>query len=101
MDAFLARHCHMRWRLLMLLLAETAQNLAVDAADVSEGARVLRQTSLLFGTMKQLPFFRQFEALGAVLQCPHDMNYNMDYYPHVQVGPIWPKDAVPIAGFLE
>mmetsp|Transcript_61682 Transcript_61682/g.198720 ORF Transcript_61682/g.198720 Transcript_61682/m.198720 type:complete len:436 (-) Transcript_61682:59-1366(-) len=98
---FLARSCHMRWRQLMLLSAETARHLVVDVWDLRQGAWALQETSRRFNTMKGLPFFRQFEALGAVLRRPHDMNFNMDYYPHVHVGPIWPAAAVPLSSFLE
>lgn len=101
MDSFINRQCHMRWRQLLLLSAEMARHFATDALDLRRAANAHRDTSQRFVAMKGLPFFKQFEALGAVLLNPHDMNYNMDYYPHVHLGPIWPKELVPLAGFLE
>lgn len=100
-DAFLARQCHQRWRQLMLVSAETARHLAVEALEPRRAASAHRVTNSLFKTLRQVAFFRQFEALGASLRKPHDLNYNMDYYPHVNLGPIWPKELVPLAGFLE
>lgn len=100
-DEFLARQCHMRWRQLMLLSAEMARHLAVEVCDVREAALALRDTNSRFETMKQQPFFHQFAALGVALRKPHDVNYNMDYYPHVNMGPVWPNSLVPLAGFLE
>lgn len=101
MDEFLGRQCHMRWRVSLLLSAEMANHLAIEVRDVRGAARALREANKRLEFIKQLPFFQQFEALGTTLRCPHDMNYNMDYYPHVSMGPIWPTAHVPLAGFLE
>lgn len=101
LDDFVAKQCHIRWRQLMLVSAELARHLAIDANDVRRAALRLRETSRRFEQMRQLPYFKQFEALGSVLRCPHDVNYNMDYYPHVNVGPLWPRALVPIGTFLE
>lgn len=100
-DDFLNRQCHMRWRQLMLLSAETGRHLATELFDVRRAAQALRSTSHRFEEMKALPLFRQFEALGAELKVPHDVSYNLDYYPHVRYGPVWPRDELPIVGFLE
>ena len=101
-DDFLSRQCHMRWRQLMLLSAETALHLATERFDVRRAARALRQTSDRFEQMTALPLFRQLEALGgSPLRVPHEVSYNLDYYPHVRQGPVWPRGMLPIADFLE
>lgn len=100
-DSFVNRQCHMRWRQVLLVSAEVARYLALDASDVRRAAVALREATSLMQVMRELPFFETFRLLGASLQEPHDMNYNMDYYPHVNVGPVWPKEWVPLASFLE
>jgi len=101
MDRFLERQCHMRWRQLLLISAELARHLAVELLDVRRAAQALRGAQGFARAARALPFFKQFEVLGARLSEPHDMNYNMDHYPHVNLGPLWPKELVPLAAYLE
>eukprot|EP00747_Dinoflagellata_sp_TGD_P095513 gnl/TRDRNA2_/TRDRNA2_166493_c0_seq2.p1 gnl/TRDRNA2_/TRDRNA2_166493_c0~~gnl/TRDRNA2_/TRDRNA2_166493_c0_seq2.p1 ORF type:complete len:296 (-),score=52.98 gnl/TRDRNA2_/TRDRNA2_166493_c0_seq2:497-1384(-) len=89
-EDFFARRCHVRWRQLMLLSAELARYLAVELMDVRGSTLAMRKTTELFQVMLSLPFFRQYMQLGAVLRGPQDVNFNHDYYPHVNIGPVWP-----------
>jgi len=100
-DEFLGRQCPARWRQLMLLSAEMARILAVDARDVRSAAHFSREATKHFQTVKELSFFKQFVWLGSQLNQPHDMSFNMDYYPHVSAGPVWPKHVIPLTAFLE
>lgn len=101
LDVFLARRCHFRHRQLALLSGEVAKHLAVEGRDLRQAAKAMREASNRFQTMVRLPFFNQWGPLGFELRGPHDSNFNNDYYPHVNLGPVWPPAAHPLTSWLE
>jgi len=101
LNEFFDRQCQMRWRQLMLLEAEMGQHLAVDLHDIRSAARALGGAHRSFDTLRKLPFSQTYLSFGVPYAKPHDLNYNMDHYPHVRIGPVWPSRHVPLASFLE
>lgn len=95
---FFILQCHLRWRYLIMLAAESGRHLVLQKWDFTSGAQVMRELSAYFSEMHRVPH-------QTVFQSPYDVNFNFDYYPAVtmQQGPVWqnPLQDVPIASFLE
>lgn len=122
---FYVRQCHVRWRYLLMVVSEVGRYCMLQLQDLVQAAFFLRQATTFLNRLKQLPFFQRYEQAAAIMhslalqappesalarfgaglrgihRTPHDVNFNQDFYPHLQVGPIWPKEEVPLAAFLE
>ena len=88
-----------------MLSGDLGNYFATELMSMLEAAQVMTATSRSFHTMMGLQLFQNYKDLGATMTRPHDVNFNQDYYPHVNLGPVWPTEivrySVPLASFLE
>lgn len=95
--SFLSKACAERWFYTIMLCTEVGIELAASRTDVGRSASLLGKADELFHELNSYSFFnfRRWKSL-------YDINTNSHVFPEL-VGqrPIWPNEALPIAGWLE
>lgn len=98
LNDFLVLQCHVRWRYLHMIAAEVAHFVTIHLREARAGAILLREASHYLRAAEDLPFFR---IASKGLMRSHDGNFNQDFYPQLNFGPVWKKEFLPLAAFLE
>lgn len=93
---FYIQQCHLRWRYLLLLTAETGRHL-LQQRQLFAGSKLMSLAREHLREMKQLP---NVELQGF---STHEVSFNMDYFPAATLlhGPVWKPDLLPISQVLE
>lgn len=94
---FLMGMCQQKMSMLLLLLIEVGVASAA-LPDIPRAAISLREAGATFTAMKSVPYHALFSDLG--WETPSDMALNDELYPRT-FGPVWPREHVPFATFLE
>lgn len=96
---FYLQQCHLRWRYLLLLTAETSRYL-LQQRSLVPGTRLMSQARAYLREMKELPNVELLQGFST-----HEVSFNMDYYPSATLihGPVWknPLQLLPVASVLE
>ena len=96
---FYVLQCHLRWRYLLMLAAETGRHLVLSR-QIRHGSQLLSQVRGYFREMRRLPNVELLYGLST-----HEVNFNMDYFPAAttKFGPVWhePAKVLPVAAVLE
>lgn len=98
-DAFYQRMCSARWPYVVLMYSELGREFATRYL-TEQAATILEKAIAAFEEMKRLPHY----APRTHWQSPYDINFNEEWFPGVAlagIGPVWNKDSVPLAQFLE
>eukprot|EP00971_Amphidinium_carterae_P111448 2207097-Amphidinium_carterae.1 len=80
-----------------MLSAEVGAELAAKRSDIRQASQLLQRADALFQELNEFPFFshRQWTSL-------YDINSNSHVFPSgLQQRPLWPKEAIPLALWLE
>lgn len=97
MDVFVQRMCNSRWPYTVLMYSELGREFASRYL-TDQAATILERAVAAFDEMKRLPYY----ASRLHWQGPYDINFNEEWFPGVMPwGPVWNKDLVPFAQFLE
>ncbi|CAK9068732.1 unnamed protein product [Durusdinium trenchii] len=97
---FYIQQCHLRWRYLLMLTAETARNLLLQDRNILAGSKLMSAARSYLREMKQLPNVELLQGFST-----HEVSFNMDYFPAATLlhGPVWknPVQLLPVAKVLE
>lgn len=94
---FLMGMCQQKVGMLLLLLVEIGAAASADL-DLFTAAQALTTATATFAALKKVPYHNELSDLG--WRGPSDLALNDELYPRT-FGPVWPREALPFAGFLE